>query len=301
MQVKLNQLARKVTTVKIGTLGWDRAIAQAAAYDSQLQDIQASADRASGRTTAVWKSAAVGGFSAFTIFKIAHLAVTAFGAQVAADAIGLTAFGIAAGAAIGPIISNWGTLTTTFSALDGYQKAAVISLQNYISTLAQGSEAGVFTIFNEGLSILRDFTGAGGVVAQATHAFEQFGAELNSVFTGPGWSALLHGTGGIVNKDLNALFGLITEIVQVLPSLVRGFNDVGLAIIGIVSHGVGFIGWLLSVNKGLSDVVARTGAVLTVWSLLAHFTPIIWPFQLLRRLMPGLAISTSDVGAAFAR
>lgn len=317
MGVAMDQLNRKIASPKISPIGLDSAIARAATLSAQLEDIGAAVvtpevDVGGGAAGGLLGSLfASGGGARFgtafglgflTWLELAHVGITLLGAQIAADAAGFTAFGIAAANAFGPIITNWSTLTTTFGTLDNYQRAAVLNIQNLMDSLQGGSEAGIFTVFSEGLSIVRDFTsGTGGLVNEATQAFQRFGAMLNTTFTGPGWQALVHGTGGIVRTDMTALFGLINEIVGVLPELIHSFNSWGLALLSIVSHGLGVLGWLSKIDQGLGNVISKVAAVLTIWSLLSKvpFIPLVGPVTLLGRGIAALGLNTLSATGAF--
>jgi hypothetical protein len=236
-----------------------------------------------------------------TGLKLVHLGITAFGAQIAADTVGLVAFGIAAADAFGPIVSNWQTLTTTWNQLDAQQKGAVISLQQFMALMDKAShETGVFVVFNEGLAIAEKlFSGTGTVVLEAEQAFQQFGAQLNTTLTGPGWKALISGTGSLVRTDLQALFGLINQLIAVTPDLVRGFNSIGLAVIGFVKDTVGVVGWFFSLNRGFSTLLAAGGGILTFWSLLAKFVkPLPGPIAAVSSAVEALGVTgTAAFGA----
>lgn len=280
-------------------------LATAATQAGQADSGLATAAVAAARATDTQKSSTVGAVAATSMFmvglKAVHLGLTVFGAQLAADAAGFIAFGVAAISAFAPIVSNWGTLTTTWAALNGEQQNAVLSLQHFMDLMRGGSQQGVFTVFNEGLALAESLLkGTGGVTAQASQALMGFFAELKTTFGSSGWQALLAGTGSIIRQDMSALLGLLNSVVMALPAFIHGFNDVGLAVLHGASGLVSFVGGLLNLNRGLSTFAAGASAVLTTWSLLAHFISVIpGPMAVLGPLFGRLAAQVALTGAAF--
>jgi hypothetical protein len=202
-----------------------------------------------------------------TALAATHLLVGAFGANVIADAVGLTAFGVAAVSAIGPVVESLGTLTTSYGTLDNYQKAAALSLQSFLDSMG-GNEAQIFTVFNQGLSLIEGhISAAGGVTSQASIAFMDFFAMLKAQFASTGWVDLFSRSTGVIRTDMDAMFGLVNNLLGVIPGLFHDFNGLGLGIINFGSGVLHATAAVLNFDPALTRIAAGVGLFATAWHL----------------------------------
>jgi hypothetical protein len=230
--------------------------------------------------------------SMFTIgLGVAHLLITSLGANVVADAVGITAFGIAATDAIGPVVTSLSTLTTSYGNLDNYQRAAALSLQSFLNSLG-GNEAQIFTVFNQGLSLVEsNMSSAGGVTSQASIAFMDFFAMLKQQFASSGWVALFSRSTSTIRSDLDALFGLLNNVTGLIPAVFHDFNGLGLGVIGFASGLLHATAAVLNFDPALTKVVAGVSLAATAWHLLGN--SISW--------IPAMGPTLSKLGTDFVK
>ncbi len=235
--------------------------ALAGAYSGRLGDAAAAtvatgaAARAAGGGFAFW-GLTLGGW-----LTTIHLGMVTLGAQVAADAIGITAFGVAATHAIGPAVGAVNNLTTAYSGLDNYQKAAALSLRSFLDGLHQTNEAGIFGVFYQGLNLVQTAMGhTGGIVSQSTKAFSDFAAMLAADFGSPAWAGMLGRGASIIRTDLDALFNLINHGINLIPALFHNFNSLGLGVLHVASGFLGAVRATAEWNSGLTKAVALATA-----------------------------------------
>lgn len=227
-----------------------------------------------------------------------HLGMVTLGAQVAADAIGITAFGIAASRAIGPAVSAVGNLTTQYSGLDNYQKAAALSLRSFLDGIHQADEAGIFGVFYQGLNLVQQvMTHTPAIVTQATKAFSDFGGMLAADFGSPAWASVFGHGASLIRKDLDALFNLINHGINLIPALFHNFNSLGLGVMHVASGFLGAVRAVAEFNPGLTRAAALAtaayGAYRIFWAGLGAGPGILQRLAVGAR---GAAISTAAFG-----
>lgn len=237
-----------------------------AAGGAAQRALAATADRQ--RAAVMGTTAATGFF--VTALQTAHLLIGTFGANVIADAVGITAFGIAAVDAIGPVVTSLSTLTTSYGQLDNYQKAAALSLKSFLDSLG-GNEVQVFTVFNQALGLLESRMGAaGGITSQASIAFMDFFAMLKSQFSSQSWVGLFSRSTGVIRADMDALFGLINQLLGVIPGLFHDFNSLGLGVINFAGGILHATAAVLNFDPTITKWAAGVGLAATAWHLLGN-------------------------------
>jgi hypothetical protein len=216
----LDALKNSGGDIKIGSEIDTAGIAKAAAETRAL-------DRAMTTT-------ATGGGGRWTRWlALAHNILTVFGANIVADTIGIIAFGIGATAAFAPVVEAVGNLGQTYAYLNPLQQAATDRITAFIHSFQAANNAGIFSVFNGLMDMIGQSVGrSGGIIDQATHSFENFVAMLRQAFASAPWQQMFSRSSGVIQQDLDALFRLITAIINVIPALFHDFNGLGLAVLG---------------------------------------------------------------------
>jgi hypothetical protein len=202
----------------------------------------------------------------------AHNVLTLFGANIVADTIGIVAFGVGAVAAFGPVVEAVGNLGATYGYLNPLQKNATVQITNFIHGFQAANNAGIFAVFTQLLNMAGQSVGkTGGIIGQATIAFENFAAMLRQAFSSAPWQQLLSRSSGIIEKDLNALFGLITALINVIPALFHNFNSLGLAFISGATAILHFIAVVGDANPNLLRFASMVFLVYRALGMLGAF------------------------------
>jgi hypothetical protein len=200
--------------------------------------------------------------------SIIHLGLVALASQIIADTAGFIAFGIAATAAIGPVVQAVGNLTTKYEGLDNYQKAAALSLQSFVDNLHKTDEAGIFGVFYQGLDLVKQaLSGSGSVTTQATQAFSDFFAMLKADAASPAWAAAFGGGTQIIRKDMDALFQLINHGINLIPAFVHNFNGIGLSVMHVASGFLGATRAMMEWNPTFTKAVALATAAASAYKI----------------------------------
>lgn len=217
----------------------------------------------------------------------AHMVLTVFGANIAADLIGIIAFGIGATAAFVPVIQAVQNLGQTYGYLNPLQKNATVQITNFMHSFQAANQTGIFATFTDLLDGVRNSVGkTGGVLDQAQHAFQNFAGLLRSDFSSPAWAQLFSRSSGIIEKDLNALFRFINAIIQVIPALFHDFNSLGLWVLNSTSLFLHLVAALGNSHAGLVRFAAGVFLVYRALKMLGQFNQ---GSLLMRGLTAGLA------------
>jgi hypothetical protein len=246
--------------------------AKSAALLSAAERMLAGSEQQAADQGAKLNFAANGAIGFWHWVGIAHNLFTVFGAQLVSDTIGITAFGVAATAAIGPVITSMTTLDTSYQNLDKYQKAAALSLNTFTHSMESAkNEAGIFTVFNQGLALVESrLSSGGGVVHQATIAFQDLFAMLNADFSSAPWAALFSRQSGVIRSDMDLLFTAASDLLNVIPALMHDFNFLGSAVLTAFGGIVRVITWIGDSNPTLMKWASGTLLVAHSYSLLAR-------------------------------
>jgi hypothetical protein len=215
----LDSLKNSAGDIKIGTDINTASIAKAAVATNALTAATTRTTAAGGRWTR-W-------------LGLAHNILTVFGANIIADTIGIIAFGIGAVAAFGPVVTAVGNLGATYGELNPLQKVATVQITDFIHSFQAANNAGIFAVFTQLMNMVNQSVGrSGGIIDQATIAFENFAAMLKQSFSSAPWQQMFSRSSGVIQQDLTALFRLINAIINVIPALFHDFNGLGLAVLG---------------------------------------------------------------------
>ena len=260
--------------IQTGLLGEIRdqlaeSAAAAAAYRDAMTGAAASTAAAGTALTGV---AAAAGIGAAGIFTILHLSAALLGSQIAADTIGITAFGLATARTIGPAVSaasSVANLTTAYAGLDPQQQAAALSIKAFTDSLHTADETGVLGVFYQGLSLAQGELGKGsGIVTQATQAFSDFFGMIKADLGSGAWSELLKGSTGIIRTDLDALFKLVDAGIQVIPGLFHNLNFLGTGFFATATGALHAVAAVTEFNPALTKAAAIAGVAYGAYHIL---------------------------------
>jgi hypothetical protein len=246
-------------------------LAARAAAGTFRVDVTGASSAAAAASTVLIGRGMLGWLTFGNFLTVAHVLLVAFASQVAADAIGIAAFGIAVANNIGPAIGAVGKLTTAYSDLSVQQKNAALVLQQFVDALRGGANTAVFGVFYQGLSLVKQAMNSGtNVTEQATQAFGDFAAMLKGDFASPAWAQAFGSNSHIVRADLDALFRTINNGIMLIPAFFHNFNDIGLAVMGVVSgflHGVrAVMEWNSVLTKSVALATFAYGVYKIFWA-----------------------------------
>jgi hypothetical protein len=218
---------------------------------ADLEVAAAGAVAAAGQATVAAAAGAAGATAGQSIpvwhrwLDLIHFTFAVFGANLVADTIGIAAFGASAVANLGPAVEAVNNLGQTYGYLNKQQMAAADAMTRLKNSFEGAVNTGVFAVFYGLLDIIGQKLGAtGGVLQQATHAFENFAAMLENDFASPQWAVLFSRSSSVVQTDLEALGRLLSAFIQLIPGLLHDFNGLGLGVLNsatLIMRGLAFL------------------------------------------------------------
>ena len=202
---------------------------------------------------------------------VIHNVLTIFGANLAADLIGIGAFAIGATTAFAPVVEAVGNLGQTYAYLNPLQKQATVQISNFIHSFQAANQAGIFATFTQLMNMVKNSIGrTGGIMDQASQAFQNFAAMLKVTFGSSAWQQVFSRNSGVIQQDMTMLFRTITNVLNLIPALFHDFNGLGLAFLSTANFVLHLVAVVGNAHPALMRFMAVGLLVARAWNMVAR-------------------------------